>query len=135
MLLLFFGLTFGVTDYLASSVIKPSVQRLRPCNDPGIKTDMNLLIACGSGYSFPSTHAANHFALAFFLINMFYRRWKPILPLVFLWAFAVSFAQVYLGVHYPLDITFGAAIGALIGSTMGGILKTTQAFKTWKSGN
>lgn len=96
---------------------------------------MNLLIACGGGYSFPSTHAANHFALAFFLINMFYRRWKLILPLVFLWAFAVSFAQVYVGVHYPLDITFGAAIGALIGSTMGGILKTTQAFKTWKSGN
>lgn len=135
MLLLFFGLTFGVTDYLTSSVIKPSVERLRPCNDPDIKNDMNILIACGSGYSFPSTHAANHFALAFFLINMFYRRWKAILPLAFLWALSISFAQVYVGVHYPLDVTFGALIGSLTGFMMAAILKTTQAFRKWKSGN
>lgn len=135
MLLVFFGLTFAVTDYLTSSVIKPSVERLRPCNDPEIKTDMNLLIACGSGYSFPSTHAANHFALAFFLINMFYRRWKAILPLTLLWATSISFAQVYVGVHYPLDVSVGALIGAFTGSTMAGILKITQAFRTWKSGN
>ena len=134
MLLLFFGLTFGVTDYLTSSVIKPSVERLRPCNDPEIKTDMNILIACGSGYSFPSTHAANHFALAFFLINMFFGRWKLILPVVFLWAFLISFAQVYVGVHYPLDVTFGAVIGSLTGFMMAAILKTTQAFRKWKSG-
>lgn len=135
MLLLFFGLTFAVTDYLTSSVIKPSVERLRPCNDPEIKTEMNILIACGSGYSFPSTHAANHFALAFFLINMFYRRWKAILPLTLLWAISISFAQVYVGVHYPLDVSFGALIGAFTGSMMAAILKTTQAFRTWKSGN
>lgn len=134
MLLLFFVLTFGVTDYLTSSVVKPSVERLRPCNDPEIKTDMNILITCGSGYSFPSTHAANHFALAFFLINMFYRRWKLIVPIVFLWALTISFAQVYVGVHYPLDVTFGALIGSLTGFMMAAILKTTQAFRKWKSG-
>lgn len=135
MLLLFFGLTFGLTDYLTSSVIKPSVERLRPCNDPEIKTEMNILVACGSGYSFPSTHAANHFALAFFLINMFYRRWKAILPLALLWAVSISFAQVYVGVHYPLDVTFGALIGVFTGFMMAAILQTTQAFRTWKSGN
>jgi membrane-associated phospholipid phosphatase len=135
MLLVFFGLTFGVTDYLSSSVIKPSVERLRPCNDPEIKADMNLLIVCGSGYSFPSTHASNHFALAFFLVNMFYRRWKPIAAIAITWAFLISFAQVYVGVHYPLDITFGALVGAMTGFMMAAILKTTQAFRTWNSGN
>lgn len=135
MLLLFFGLTFAITDYLTSSVIKPSVERLRPCNDPEIKNEMNLLIACGSGYSFPSTHAANHFALAFFLINMFYRRWKAILPLALLWAISISFAQVYVGVHYPLDVTFGGIIGSMTGFMIAAILKTTQAFRKWKFGN
>ena len=135
MLLLFFVLTFAVTDYLTSSVVKPSVQRLRPCNDPQIKTDMNILISCGSGYSFPSTHAANHFGLAFFLINMFYRRWKLILPIALLWAVAIAFAQVYVGVHYPLDVTFGAFIGSIVGFMMAAILKTTLAFRKWKSGN
>ena len=135
MLLLFFGLTFGVTDYLTSSVIKPSVQRLRPCNDLNVKNEANILIACGSGFSFPSTHAANHFALAFFLINMFRRRWKPIVPLTLLWAVSIAFAQVYVGVHYPLDVTIGALIGALTGITMGAILKTTQGFRRWRSGN
>ncbi|MBC8045483.1 MAG: phosphatase PAP2 family protein [Fimbriimonadaceae bacterium] len=30
------------------------------------------------------------------------------------WAFSVSFAQVYVGVHYPLDILGGAIIGICI---------------------
>lgn len=135
MLLLFFILTFSVTDYLTSSVIKPSVERLRPCNDPEIKSEVNTLIACGSGYSFPSTHAANHFALAFFLINMFFTRWRLILPISIVWAASIAFAQVYVGVHFPLDVTFGAMIGAMTGFMMAAILKTTQAFRTWKSGN
>jgi undecaprenyl-diphosphatase len=39
--------------------------------------------------------------------------------LFFLWAFSISFAQVYVGVHYPLDITCGALIGILIGYLCG----------------
>ena len=135
LLLLFFVLTFAVTDYITSSIIKPGVARLRPCNDLNIKNEMRLLISCGSGYSFPSTHAANHFALAAFLIDMFYRRWRPIIILAFLWAFSISFAQVYVGVHYPLDVIFGAVVGSLLGFIMAGILKTTLAFRTWRSGN
>jgi membrane-associated phospholipid phosphatase len=135
MLVLFFGLTFAVTDYMTASVIKPSVERLRPCNDPEIKAEMNQLIACGSGFSFPSTRAANHFALAVFLVSMFYRRWRLVLPVMILWAASIAFAQVYVGVHYPLDVTFGAIVGSMTGFMMAAILKTTQAFRKWKSGN
>ncbi|WP_026898752.1 phosphatase PAP2 family protein [Daejeonella oryzae] len=134
-LLLFFGLTFAVTDYFTSSVIKPSVERLRPCNDPEIRSNVRILINCGSGFSFPSTHAANHFALAFFLISMFYTRWKLIFPLAFLWAASICFAQIYVGVHYPIDVLFGALVGGMIGYVMAAILKITLPFRKWKTGN
>jgi len=35
---------------------------------------------------------------------------------IFLWAFVISFAQVYVGIHFPLDIFFGALLGILIGA-------------------
>jgi membrane-associated phospholipid phosphatase len=31
----------------------------------------------------------------------------------------ISFAQVYVGVHYPLDVTCGGLIGILIGYLSG----------------
>ncbi|MGB4774751.1 MAG: phosphatase PAP2 family protein [Daejeonella sp.] len=134
-LLGFFVLTFAITDYLSASIIKPAVARLRPCNDPQIKTGVHSLIHCGSGYSFPSAHAANHFALALFLIRVFYRRWKAVLPLALLWAFLISFAQVYVGVHYPFDVMGGAVIGSIIGCLTSFAVLRTNYFTTWKTGN
>jgi len=134
-ILLFFALSFAVADYFSSSIVKPAFARLRPCNDPEMKSEINTLIACGSGYSFPSTHAANHFALAVFLTSMFYRRWKAILPLAILWAASVSFAQIYVGVHYPFDILAGAVIGGMIGYCLSAVLLSTQSFKKWNPGN
>ncbi|SKB39356.1 phosphatase PAP2 family protein [Daejeonella lutea] len=135
LILLFMGLTFGFTDYFSSSILKPSFERLRPCNDPSIKAEVNNLIPCGTGFSLPSSHAANHFALAFFLITIFYSRWKAILPLAVLWAFSISFAQVYVGVHYPFDVTAGGIIGGMIGYVFAILLLNTKGFKEWKSGN
>ena len=135
MLLLFFILSFAVTDFFTASVIKPTVERLRPCNNQELKTEVRSLVACGSGYSFPSTHAANHFAMAVFLISMFYRKWKPILPLALLWAASISFAQVYVGVHFPLDVTFGAVIGSIIGYLLASILLVTKPYQKWKTGS
>lgn len=135
LLIIFLGLSFGFSDYFASSIVKPAIERLRPCNDPNIKEEVRNLVDCGTGFSFPSSHAANHFAMAFFLISIFYHKWKPILPLALLWAFSISFAQVYVGVHYPGDVTFGAILGGMIGYVMSGILLITQPFKTWKPEN
>ncbi|MHB1179963.1 MAG: phosphatase PAP2 family protein [Daejeonella sp.] len=135
LLLVFMGLTFGLSDYSASSVIKPAFERLRPCNDPELKAGINSLIDCGSGFSFPSSHAANHFALAVFLIIMFYEKWKPIVYLGLLWAFSISFAQVYVGVHYPGDVTSGAILGGMIGYVTSTILLQLNIFKQWKAGS
>jgi undecaprenyl-diphosphatase len=134
-MILFLGLTFGCTDFISSSLIKPTVQRLRPCNDPEIKSDVKNLVDCGSGYSFPSSHASNHFGLAVFLIVLFFSKWKLILPMGLLWAASISFAQVYVGVHYPIDILAGAMLGGMIGFIMGKILLASKTFGTWNPGN
>lgn len=105
---------FALTDQLSSSVIKPAVGRLRPCNNAEFKTEVILRVdACGAGKSFTSSHAANTFGFATILTLLFAKgkRWK--LWLAYLWAFTVSFAQIYVGVHYPSDILGGALLGVL----------------------
>lgn len=107
--------TFAMGDLIASRLIKPAVARIRPCNEVSLSNEIIHRVPCGSGYSFPSSHATNHFGIAVFLICLFYRRWKPILPLGLAWAFIISFAQIYVGVHYPIDTFAGALLGTCIG--------------------
>lgn len=118
--------TFALGDLVASRLIKPFVSRVRPCNDLSLANDIIHRVPCGSGLSFPSAHATNHFAIAVFLICIFYSRWKPILPIGLFWAAIISFAQVYVGVHYPIDVTVGALLGTTIGLITSRIFKTLQ---------
>ncbi|RZK53776.1 MAG: phosphatase PAP2 family protein [Pedobacter sp.] len=108
-------LTFALGDGISSKLIKPNVGRLRPCNEPTLSDQIIRRVPCGRGKSFPSSHATNHFGIAVLLICIFYRKWRWILPLGLAWAFIISFAQVYVGVHYPVDTMFGAILGACIG--------------------
>jgi len=119
-------LTFAMGDLISSRLIKPFVGRVRPCNDFSLANDIIHRVPCGSGLSFPSAHATNHFAIAIFLICVFYSRWKPVLPLGIFWAAIISFAQVYVGVHYPVDVTIGALLGTLIGFICSRIFKKLQ---------
>lgn len=118
--------TFALGDLIASRLIKPYVSRVRPCNDLNLSNEIIHRVGCGSGLSFPSAHATNHFAIAIFLICVFYSRWKPILPIGLFWAFIISFAQVYVGVHYPVDVTTGAILGITIGLLTATIFKKLQ---------
>jgi membrane-associated phospholipid phosphatase len=105
-----------ISDQLSSSVIKPLVHRLRPCNDMSIAANVRLLISnCGSGFSFPSSHAVNHFTFALFLICMLPASIKWVKPVLLIWASFIAFSQVYIGIHYPIDILFGAILGSFIG--------------------
>lgn len=115
--------TAGISDSVSSHVIKKSIKRVRPCNDTEFKHDITVRARCGSGYSFTSSHATNHFALAFFWIVLFGRKWKHTLWLCILWAALISISQVYVGVHYPFDILCGSIIGTLIGLTTGNLFK------------
>ena len=106
--------TFALGDIIASRIIKPTVARVRPCNEVKLADQIIHRVDCGTGKSFPSNHATNHFGIAVFLICVFYRRWKAILPIGLFWASLVCFAQIYVGVHYPIDILAGAILGTCI---------------------
>mgnify|MGYP000123794765 FL=1 len=119
LMILFLVLVVVLADQLSSELIKPHVRRLRPCNDPFVKEYVRLLVGCGGGFSFPSSHATNHFAVAVYLTTLFYTKWKWILPLSILWAFSISYSQIYVGVHYPVDVVTGALLGTSIGLGVG----------------
>ena len=114
--LLFAFITVLLTDQFSSSIIKNWVQRPRPCADPLFSGQVRLLLDhCSGGYSFTSSHATNHFGVATFLfvtLGRFFGNWKYLL---FFWAALICYAQVYVGVHYPFDVIFGALLGFMIG--------------------
>ena len=85
------------------------------CNDEKIATQVKLLVPCGSGYSFPSSHATNHFAAAVFIIFTFVEKRRWLKWSLLAWATSIAFGQVYVGVHYPLDVICGGILGSGIG--------------------
>jgi undecaprenyl-diphosphatase len=96
--------TIVVSDQLSSSVLKYWLERPRPCH--GLH-HVHLLVGCGSGFSFPSSHAVNNFAAALILAFFIPRaKWW-----FFGFASLVAFSRVYVGVHYPSDVLGGAIIG------------------------
>ncbi len=106
-------LTVGFSDYTSSSLIKKSIERERPCNIEQPPYPVIQRIGCG-GYSFTSSHATNHFALSVFLILIIGKRFQWIKWPLLIWASTISFSQIYVGVHFPLDIFGGALLGTFI---------------------
>lgn len=112
-------LTISITDQVSSNLIKEFVFRLRPCRDPSIADHIRFFIRyCPGSSSFTSSHATNHFGFASFVIftlRQYLGQWVYALLLL---AAAVAYAQVYVGVHYPIDVICGAIIGSCIGYGM-----------------
>lgn len=112
---LFLVVTFGLADSISSKVFKDNFKRLRPMHEPQI---MNVVHTAKQGrgggkFGFVSSHAANTFALCFF-IYLFFRKRYPKLILLLGYASVVSYSRIYLGKHYPLDIICGAILGLVI---------------------
>lgn len=104
----------GISDTLSSRIIKNTVQRARPCHIVDQYPETIVRVHCGSGYSFTSSHATNHFALAFFLPLLLGLKRKWVNWSFIIWAASISISQVYVGVHYPLDIFFGSLLGTSV---------------------
>lgn len=112
--------TIGLSDTVSSRLIKLSVERLRPCNNVDVLQFLQLRVThCSGGYSFTSSHAANHFAMATFIAITL----QPIvgnkIKWVYVWAASIAYAQVYVGVHYPIDVMSGTLVGIAIGWVTG----------------
>lgn len=65
-------------------------------------------LAHAPGASFPSDHASGMFAMAFALILASLRKTGLVMLAL---AVLVSWARVYLGVHFPFDILGGCLVG------------------------
>ncbi|MEI6765546.1 MAG: phosphatase PAP2 family protein [Bacteroidota bacterium] len=91
---------------LVTTSIKYSVNRPRPYTTWSF---IDHVTSMGSP-SFPSGHTSQAFALATSL-SIAYPKWYVITP-SFLWAAAVGYSRMDLGVHYPSDVAAGALVGA-----------------------
>ena len=110
------GLTVGgalAMDVVCCNLIlKPLVGRVRPF---AVNMAVTLLTAPPMDASFPSGHTAASFAAVFALRASGSRLWKGALAV----AVVIGFSRVYLYVHWPSDVLFGAVLGAVLGHVAG----------------
>jgi undecaprenyl-diphosphatase len=97
-----------IADAIATHVFKALELRPRPC---AALEGVRLLVGCTQTASMPSNHAANASVLA--ALAGCYRRqlWLPAAVLAGL----IGYSRIYVGVHYPLDVLAGAALGIVVG--------------------
>ena len=112
--LILIAILIVLTDQ-TSGFFKEFFQRLRPCHDQEINDFIRILKeGCGGLFGFFSAHAANTFGVAtffYFILKRFSKNFKYL----FLWAIIVSYSRIYVGVHFPIDIIFGAFFGIATG--------------------
>jgi undecaprenyl-diphosphatase len=112
-ILLAVALVVLASDQLSVHLFKNVFERLRPCHNPEIRDLVHVVNRCGGKYGFVSSHAANTFGVAVFLLMLFKKSWFSLA--ILFWAALVSYSRIYLGVHYPADIAVGGILGAAVG--------------------
>jgi len=112
-LLLSIALLIALADQTSVHLFKDVFQRLRPCHNPQLQDIVHLVNnKCGGKYGFVSSHATNVFSISLFLSFIFKNKFFTIG--IFFWAIIISYSRIYLGVHYPLDVIGGAALGSIL---------------------
>jgi undecaprenyl-diphosphatase len=111
-LIVFSALLVTFSDQLVN-LIKHTVMRLRPNNDPEL---INVIRALKHprGYSFVSGHSTTSFAVTTFMILTLKNKFKHI-KFLLLWPIFFAYSRIYVGVHFPIDIFTGMLLGLTIG--------------------
>lgn len=102
------AIAFGIADGISGQIVKPLVGRERPEKIVG---DLRLVDGGGRTKSFPSSHAANAFAVARVLHDL-----APPKSLWWFLAATIALSRVYLGAHFPSDVFGGALLGLSVGT-------------------
>jgi len=104
------GLYIGETELgaaIIATILKYSIDRDRPFYTHPAGVDVEAL---EGSPSFPSGHTSAAFSMATSM-SIAFPKWYVTVP-AFVWAGAVGYSRMDLGVHYPTDVLAGAAIGA-----------------------
>ncbi|MBR1630883.1 MAG: phosphatase PAP2 family protein [Paludibacteraceae bacterium] len=103
----------GISDFVASGIIKHLVCRLRPTHQPGVMEFVNVINDYRGGqYGFVSSHAANTISLT--LLFALLSRDKLVTIALSVWCLLNVWSRMYLGVHYPGDIIGGFMVGSIV---------------------
>lgn len=97
--------SLAVEASVCNIVIKPAVGRIRPFD----AHHMEIIINKPRDYSFPSGHTAAAYAAAYSLYMSDKKKGKKMLCA----ATIMGFSRIYLLVHYPTDVIFGAVLGII----------------------
>jgi undecaprenyl-diphosphatase len=107
----------GAAAYLLVTALKYLIARPRP----------NMLLQyvvqrdeLAAGYGFPSGHTAVSTAMALTIWPLLP---KPLRPLILIWPLLVGLSRIDLGVHAPLDVVGGFAIGWAVVSISNIVIK------------
>ncbi|MCL1821204.1 MAG: phosphatase PAP2 family protein, partial [Prolixibacteraceae bacterium] len=112
LIILFLLAGIFVSDQL-STLLKETVQRLRPGHEPAIEGLVHIVLRPGGLHGFVSSHASNTFFVLVFTLFLF--RNKTAFSTILFWALLISYSRIYNGNHYPLDILGGWILGAVLG--------------------
>ena len=108
------GLCVLLAGTVDDSIVKPLVTRWRPTHDPEIGMLVDVVNDYrGGNYGFFSAHASNTFSIALFFSLLMRHRLFVIFMVC--WSLINCWTRLYLGVHYPGDITVGLIWGAIVG--------------------
>lgn len=114
LILLFIALLIFVADRLCSGIVKPTVARWRPTQNPDIMYMIDVVRNYRGGrFGFFSGHACNTFCMATFLTMLF--RTRNVGIVLYFWAATTTYTRLYLGVHYLGDVTVGMLVGITLG--------------------
>lgn len=95
-----------------TDLTKEIVGRLRPNNDLEINSFIRI-IQRSSGYSFFSGHASSSFSITTIVV-LFLRKKFKWAAVFYFWPILFALSRIYVGVHFPIDLMVGAAVGTLV---------------------